>query len=80
MCQLIPRTEVEILDLVTKTEKVEVRVTLKRHFREDKTGQVKVNLTKKAFRQSLNAYVETREEIETILLLTGRLKATFLAE
>lgn len=51
VCELIFLTEVERID--TTTENEEARETLKRHFGENTTGEVKVTLTKKAFRGSL---------------------------
>lgn len=77
--ELVPRTEVEILDLDETTEEGEIKEALKRHFGLSQLGDVKVNLTKKAFRGNLKGFVELSEELAARLTRTGHLKVGWVS-
>lgn len=77
--ELVPRTEVEILDLDEITEEGEIHEALQRHFGESLTGKVKVDMTKKVYRGTLKAFVELREELAARLIRTGHLKVGWVS-
>ncbi|XP_033228834.1 uncharacterized protein LOC117180444 [Belonocnema kinseyi] len=77
--ELVPRTEVEVLDLDTTTDGEEFEAAIRRHFGEQLFGEMKVCLTKRAFRATLKAFVEINEEIATKLVHAGHLKVGWMS-
>lgn len=72
--ELVAQSEIEILDLYVMAEEEEVEDALKRDIWCANSGQTKVTLRKKAFRRSLKAYVEIREELAARPIRTRHLK------
>lgn len=61
--ELVPRTDVEVLDLDTTSDGQEVAEAVRKYFGDIKAKIVNVNITKRVFRGHLKAYVELSEEL-----------------
>lgn len=76
--ELVPRTEVEVLDHDTTLDVEEVTEAVRKHFGDIDPGNIKVNITKRAFRVHLKVYVELSEELASRPLRTGYLKVSWM--
>ncbi|XP_033221009.1 mitochondrial 2-oxoglutarate/malate carrier protein-like [Belonocnema kinseyi] len=66
-------------DLDTTCDVAEVTEAVMQHFGEVDVGHIKVNLTKRAFRGNLKAYIKLREELAERLARTGHLKVGWMS-
>lgn len=74
MRKLVTGMEVEVLDLVTTTDVEEVTEIVRSHIVGIDPDSVKVNLTERAFREYLEAYVELTDELAARLIWTELLQ------
>ncbi|XP_033229661.1 uncharacterized protein LOC117181207 [Belonocnema kinseyi] len=76
--ELVPRMEVEVLDIDTTTDVDKMIAAVQNHFGDLEIGKVKFDLAKRAFRGQLKAYVELKEEFVERLTRTGYIKVAML--
>lgn len=79
MKELALLTEVEVLDLDTSTDAKEVEAAVSRHFGDQPLRKILVSLTKRAFRGTLEAFVELTEETASKLTSAGQLKVRWVS-